>query len=56
MPNPPDLSADISSSILISRTTIKNIWVDPVTALVVRKIIDVYIDREDPDKYFMDIE
>ena len=35
--------------------TIKNIWVDPRTALAGRNSIDVYIDREDPENYFMDI-
>jgi hypothetical protein len=36
--------------------TIKNIWIDPYSVLAGRKTIDVYIDRQDPDKYFMDIE
>lgn len=36
--------------------TIRNIWTDPKTLLAGRNRIDVYIDREDPEKYFMDIE
>lgn len=36
--------------------TIKNIWDEPKTLLAGRNTIDVYIDRNDPDKYFMDIE
>lgn len=36
--------------------TIKNIWVDPYSVLAGRKTIDVYIDRQNPDKYFMDID
>jgi len=36
--------------------TIRNIWTDPGTLLAGRKTIDVYIDRNDPEKYFMDIE
>jgi hypothetical protein len=35
--------------------TIKNIWTDPKPLLAGRNSIDVYIDREDPEKYFMDI-
>jgi hypothetical protein len=35
--------------------TIRYIWVDPETVLSGRKAIDVYVDREDPEKYFMDI-
>jgi hypothetical protein len=35
--------------------TIRYIWVDPATVLSGRRTIDVYIDREDPEKYFMDI-
>jgi hypothetical protein len=35
--------------------TIRNIWTDPKTPLAGRNSIDVYIDRDDPDKYFMDI-
>jgi len=37
------------------RHTIKYIWQDPETLLAGRKTIDVYIDRKDPEKYFMDI-
>jgi hypothetical protein len=36
--------------------TIRYVWEDPRTLLAGRKTIDVYIDRNDPDKYFMDIE
>jgi len=36
--------------------TIHYVWVDPATVLAGRNTIDVYIDREDPDNYFMDIE
>jgi hypothetical protein len=35
--------------------TIRYIWTDPKILLEGRKTIDVYIDRNDPDKYFMDI-
>jgi hypothetical protein len=37
------------------RHTIKYIWQDPETLLDGRRSIDVYIDRKDPEKYFMDI-
>ncbi|MBK7131641.1 MAG: DUF3592 domain-containing protein [Bacteroidales bacterium] len=37
------------------RHTIRYIWQDPETLLAGRKTIDVYIDRNDPEKYFMDI-
>jgi hypothetical protein len=36
--------------------TIKNIWDEPKVLLAGRNTIDVYIDRNDPEKYFMDIE
>ncbi|GEM_PF-2144656 len=36
--------------------TIRYIWEEPRTLLAGRKTIDVYIDRNDPEKYFMDIE
>jgi uncharacterized protein (UPF0333 family) len=36
--------------------TIRNIWTDPKPFLAGRSRIDVYIDRQDPEKYFMDIE
>jgi len=36
--------------------TIKYIWDEPMVLLAGRKTIDVYIDRNDPEKYFMDIE
>jgi len=35
--------------------TIKHIWQDPKVLLAGRNSIDVYIDRKDPEKYFMDI-
>jgi hypothetical protein len=35
--------------------TIRYIWADPKTLLSGRNSIDVYIDRKDPEKYFMDI-
>lgn len=35
--------------------TIRYIWADPQTLLAGRNSIDVYIDRKDPEKYFMDI-
>jgi len=35
--------------------TIKYIWDEPKTLLAGRNTIDVYIDRNDPEKYFMDI-
>jgi hypothetical protein len=35
--------------------TIRYIWTDPKTLLAGRNTIDVYIDRKDPEKYFMDI-
>jgi hypothetical protein len=35
--------------------TIRYIWTDPKTLLAGRNTIDVYIDRNDPEKYFMDI-
>jgi hypothetical protein len=35
--------------------TIRNIWTDPKPLLAGRNSIDVYIDRNDPEKYFMDI-
>jgi hypothetical protein len=35
--------------------TIRYIWTDPKTQLAGRNSIDVYIDRKDPEKYFMDI-
>ena len=34
--------------------TIRYIWTDPKTLLAGRNSIDVYIDRKDPEKYFMD--
>lgn len=37
------------------RHTIRYIWQDPETLLAGRKTIDVYIDRKNPEKYFMDI-
>jgi hypothetical protein len=37
------------------RHTIRYIWTDPNTLLAGRDRIDVYIDRKDPEKYFMDI-
>jgi hypothetical protein len=36
--------------------TIKNIWKDPASLLAGRNSIDVYIDRENPELYFMDTE
>jgi hypothetical protein len=36
--------------------TIINIWKDPAPLLAARKTIDVYIDREDSEKYFLDTE
>ena len=36
--------------------TIKNIWIDPKPLLAGRNKMDVYIDRQDPDKYFIDTE
>lgn len=36
--------------------TIRYIWQDPAPLLAQRNGIDVYIDREDPEKYFMDTE
>ena len=36
--------------------TIRNIWTDPKPLLAGRTRIDVYIDRQDPEKYYMDIE
>jgi hypothetical protein len=35
--------------------TIRYVWTDPKTLLAGRNSIDVYIDRNDPEKYFMDI-
>jgi hypothetical protein len=35
---------------------INQIWKDPAPLLAGRNHIDVYIDREDPGKYFLDIE
>jgi hypothetical protein len=35
--------------------TIRYVWTDPKTLLAGRNGIDVYIDRNDPEKYFMDI-
>jgi hypothetical protein len=35
---------------------IKQIWKDPAPLLGGRNHIDVYIDRDNPDKYFIDIE
>jgi hypothetical protein len=37
------------------RHTIKYIWKDPETLLAGRRSIDVYIDRKNPEKYFLDI-
>lgn len=37
------------------RHTIRYIWTDPKPLLAGRSTIDVYIDRNDPEKYFMDI-
>ena len=37
------------------RHTIRYIWTDPKTLLAGRSTIDVYIDRNDPEKYFMDV-
>jgi hypothetical protein len=34
--------------------TIRYIWADPKTLLAGRNSIDVYIDRKDPEKYFID--
>lgn len=34
--------------------TIRYIWTDPKTLLAGRNSIDVYIDRKDPEKYFID--
>lgn len=36
--------------------TIKYIWKDPIPLLAGSNTIDVYIDREDPEKYFIDTE
>ena len=36
--------------------TIRNIWTDPKPLLAGRTHIDVYIDRHNPEKYYMDIE
>lgn len=36
--------------------TIKHIWKDPTPLLAGRNTIDVYIDREYPEKYFIDTE
>jgi hypothetical protein len=35
--------------------TIRYVWKDPEILLAGRNSIDVYIDRNDPEKYFMDI-
>jgi hypothetical protein len=35
--------------------TIRYIWTDPKTLMAGRNTIDVYIDRNSPEKYFMDI-
>jgi len=35
--------------------TIRYVWQDPKILLAGRDRIDVYIDRDDPEKYFMDI-
>ena len=35
--------------------TIRNVWQDPKILLAGRNSIDVYVDRNDPEKYFMDI-
>lgn len=35
--------------------TIRYVWADPHTLLAGRNSLDVYIDRKDPEKYFMDI-
>jgi hypothetical protein len=35
--------------------TIRYIWTDPKILLAGRSTIDVYIDRKDPENYFMDI-
>jgi hypothetical protein len=35
---------------------IKQIWKDPAPLLAGRNHIDVYIDRDNPDKYFIDVE
>lgn len=35
--------------------TIRYVWSDPEKLLAGRKSLDVYIDRNDPEKYFMDI-
>jgi hypothetical protein len=35
--------------------TIRYVWQDPKTLLAGRNRIDVYIDRDDPEKYYMDI-
>ena len=35
--------------------TIRYVWTDPKTLLAGRNTIDVYIDRNDPEKYYMDI-
>jgi hypothetical protein len=36
--------------------TIKYIWKDPALLLEGRNTIDVYLDREDPEKFFIDTE
>jgi hypothetical protein len=36
--------------------TVRYIWEDPKTLLKGRSSIDVYMDRNDPEKYFMDVE
>ncbi len=35
--------------------TIRYIWKDPKILLAGRESVDVYVDRNDPDKYFLDI-
>jgi hypothetical protein len=35
--------------------TIRYVWQDPKVLLAGRNSIDVYVDRNDPEKYFMDI-
>jgi hypothetical protein len=35
---------------------IDQLWKDPAPYLAGRKYIDVYIDRNNPDNYFLDIE
>jgi hypothetical protein len=36
--------------------SVKQLWKDPSPLLAGRKYLDVYIDRDDPEKYFLDTE